>query len=168
MGKLTVKMPNYDAGIINPSGKLHDQVFVFTDGGCIHNPGGVGGCGVVVCGQGKEIILKMNARLESATNNTAEYMALTLGLRVSGFFTDNIVRAYTDSRLVFNQLTGRWRIKKKHLAICAHGVTECEKYFKVVHYNWTPRETRRIQIADELAGQAIRNELILLSEGKIK
>lgn len=143
---------------INQAGKKYNQVKLYTDGGCINNPGGPGGCGIVIRQQSGNELYRCNHRLngDHCTNNIAEYKALIFGLQACRHFTTDVVRCYTDSRLVVMQMNGQYRFKKQHLRFLGGQVIEAIQCFNAVTFKWVSRQTPSIQLADMLATQAIQ------------
>src|SRR5690606_23665146 len=88
-----------------------------------------------------------------ATNNVAEYRGLLAGLRAArDLDPEAVVRVRMDSKLVVEQMSGRWKIKHpdmKPLAAEAARIFPRER----VTYEWIPRE--RNKHADRLANEAM-------------
>lgn len=90
-----------------------------------------------------------------ASNNVAEYRGLIAGLTaVRGLFPDADVRVRVrmDSKLVVEQMSGRWKIKHpdmKPLAARAAGILPASS----VTYEWIPRAENKH--ADRLANEAM-------------
>ena len=78
---------------------------VYTDGGCKPNPG-QGAIGVVITDEDGKILKEHGESIGDSTNNTAEYKALLKGLDLATTHTTEAVEAFSDSRLVVNQVTG--------------------------------------------------------------
>ena len=87
---------------------------VYIDGSSAGNPGSAG-CGVLVKDEKGREILREGSYLGRMTNNMAEYEALLLALkRISAFCAERVC-IYTDSALLCNQLSGRFRVKDSKL-----------------------------------------------------
>lgn len=132
-----------------------DRIELWFDGACEpRNPGGTASCGWVVYrveGKEKERIASGSKVVQKggllATNNYAEWCALGLGLR---WLLDNMkdecngtaLIAIGDSKLVVNQLTGRWKCKKPHLQKLKNRCIEIlgQLGFAQVDSKWVPRE----------------------------
>lgn len=124
---------------------------VFFDGACEpKNPGGVATCGWLAKEPGGAIVAtgaKMVREGPGATNNIAEYCALGKALR---WIVDNrddeilAVFMFGDSKLVVEQVNGRWRCKKEHLQKlrdrCLELIDDLKADGVAVHLNWVPRE----------------------------
>ncbi len=88
-----------------------------------------------------------------ATNNVAEYKGLVAGLKVAReLFPDATVHVRMDSKLVVEQMSGRWKIKHPDMKPLA---AEAGRVFPAgrVRYEWIPRE--RNKHADRLANEAM-------------
>ena len=57
----------------------------------------------------------VSERIGTTTNNVAEYKALIAGLQAAQQFAPRTVRVRADSKLVIEQLAGRWKVKQPHL-----------------------------------------------------
>jgi ribonuclease HI len=88
-----------------------------------------------------------------ATNNVAEYTALLEGLRKAAELGATHVLVRSDSRLLVEQLSGRFRVKNPTL-IRLHGeVRKLASGFSRVTYEHVPRELNRE--ADRLANEGV-------------
>ncbi|GAB3120360.1 bifunctional RNase H/acid phosphatase [Streptomyces calidiresistens] len=127
-------------------------LIVEADGGSRGNPGPAG-YGAVVRDASGGVLAETAAALGRATNNVAEYRGLIAGLRAAaGIDPTARVRVRMDSKLVVEQMSGRWRIKHpdmRPLAEEARAILPPER----VRYEWIPRERNRH--ADRLANEAM-------------
>jgi ribonuclease H / adenosylcobalamin/alpha-ribazole phosphatase len=88
-----------------------------------------------------------------ATNNVAEYTAALEGLRLAAEKGATEVLLRSDSRLLVEQLSGRFRVKNPTL-IRLHGeVREAMRSFKRVRLEHVPREFNKK--ADRLANAGV-------------
>lgn len=91
---------------------------MFCDGGCNPNPGPHSSAGVVCFDDDGKVLFEISEPLGEGTNNTAEYWALILGIREFRLFphseTGNI-DIKMDSKLVVEQVNGRWKVNKDTL-----------------------------------------------------
>jgi ribonuclease HI len=88
-----------------------------------------------------------------ATNNVAEYMAALAGLRMAAEKGATEVLLRSDSRLLVEQLSGRFRVKNPTL-IRLHGeVRDVIRGFKRVRLEHVPREFNKN--ADRLANAGV-------------
>ena len=57
----------------------------------------------------------MSEAIGVTTNNVAEYRALIAGLEAAHAISAHAVRVRGDSKLVIEQVEGRWKVKQPHL-----------------------------------------------------
>lgn len=130
-----------------------DTVTLYTDGASRGNPGDAAWAYVIV--REGEIIASSAGYIGIATNNVAEYNAVINGLRAARAHTKEGLLVRSDSELVVRQLTGRYRIRKEHLAALAGEVQRLVEDFAEVRFESVPREHPYIQIADRLCNEAL-------------
>lgn len=123
------------------------------DGACRVNPGGPGRFGFVIR-RGKDLIHHNHGPLGEGpwmTNNLAEYIALEMGLRwlLDAGFKNESLLILGDSKLVVEQVAGRWRSKKQHLTIRLDFCQSILRWFRDWRIEWIPR--RENWEADELS-----------------
>ncbi|MFD1828344.1 bifunctional RNase H/acid phosphatase [Streptomyces desertarenae] len=126
---------------------------VEADGGSRGNPGPAGYGAVVRDGATGQVLSETAAYIGTATNNVAEYRGLIAGLRAArALDAEASVRVRMDSKLVVEQMSGRWKIKHPDLRPLAG---EAASVFppEAVAYEWIPRE--RNGHADRLANEAM-------------
>lgn len=129
------------------------RVIVEADGGSRGNPGPAG-CGAVVRdGSSGEILAERSVGLGTATNNVAEYQGLIHGLRAAVDLGAAEVDARMDSKLVIEQMSGRWRIKHANLQPLAAQAARLVRELGLVHFEWIPRAKNAD--ADRLANVAM-------------
>jgi ribonuclease HI len=88
-----------------------------------------------------------------ATNNRAEYLALIEGLRAAQEWKPDRLEVFMDSKLVVEQLAGRYRVKNKDLQPLVRGAQELLTSFPEVVIAHVERA--RNKGADALANRAI-------------
>ncbi|MYV89149.1 reverse transcriptase-like protein, partial [Streptomyces sp. SID1034] len=129
------------------------QFVVEADGGSRGNPGPAGYGAVVLDPTTGETLAEAAEFIGVATNNVAEYKGLIAGLRAARELDPAAtVRVRMDSKLVVEQMSGRWKIKHpdmRPLAAEAARVLPSSQ----VSYEWIPRE--RNKHADRLANEAM-------------
>ena len=91
--------------------------------------------------------------LGTATNNEAEYHALIDGLKAAREWKPDRLDIYLDSKLVVEQVTGKYKIKKPELQELHAEATKLLKEFPNVHISHVGRGENRG--ADALANKAI-------------
>jgi ribonuclease H / adenosylcobalamin/alpha-ribazole phosphatase len=130
------------------------KLIVEADGGSRGNPGPAGyGALVLDAGTG-EVLAERSESLGVVTNNVAEYNGLIAGLRAAAEIDAGAeVEVRMDSRLVVEQMSGRWKIKHPDMKPLALTAAEVARPFSRVSYSWMPRE--RNKHADRLANEAM-------------
>ncbi|HJX87713.1 MAG TPA: reverse transcriptase-like protein, partial [Gemmatimonadales bacterium] len=87
------------------------RLLVEADGGSRGNPGPAGYGAVVKDADTGEVLVERAAGLGRATNNVAEYSGLIAGLAAAVELSPAAVEVRMDSKLVVEQMSGRWKIK---------------------------------------------------------
>ncbi|MFD8865701.1 bifunctional RNase H/acid phosphatase [Streptomyces sp. NPDC059590] len=126
---------------------------VEADGGSRGNPGPAGYGAVVLDPETGETLAEAAEYIGTATNNVAEYKGLIAGLRAARALDPEAeVEVRMDSKLVIEQMSGRWKVKHpgmRPLAAEARGIFPPAQ----LSYEWIPRE--RNKHADRLANEAM-------------
>ncbi len=141
------------------------RVIVEADGGSRGNPGPAGYGAVVREAATGEVLLERYASLGATTNNVAEYSGLIAGLRAALELNATHVDVRMDSKLVVEQMSGRWQIKNPGLRPLAAEAATLVGRFDAVTFDWIPRERNRAADAlanramDEAAGKPVRDEI---------
>ncbi|MEV6999465.1 bifunctional RNase H/acid phosphatase [Streptomyces sp. NPDC093982] len=129
------------------------EFIVEADGGSRGNPGPAGYGAVVIDAATGQTLAEVAEYIGVATNNVAEYRGLLAGLRAARELDPTArVHVRMDSKLVIEQMSGRWKIKHpdmKPLAFEAAAVLPASQ----VTYEWIPREQNKH--ADRLANEAM-------------
>ncbi|MCX4786351.1 bifunctional RNase H/acid phosphatase [Streptomyces sp. NBC_01221] len=135
------------------------QLVIEADGGSRGNPGPAGYGAVVIDPVTGETLAEAAEYIGVATNNVAEYKGLIAGLKAAKALLPDAsadgalrVRVRMDSKLVVEQMSGRWKIKHpdmKPLAAEAARILPAS----AVTYEWIPREQNKH--ADRLANEAM-------------
>lgn len=133
------------------SGRL--RVVVEADGGARGNPGPAGWGALVRDAGSGEVLLERSRAIGVATNNVAEYGGLIAGLQAAADLGADEVEVRMDSKLVIEQMSGRWKIKHPGLRPLAAQAAALVRRFAHVTWIWVPRERNRD--ADRLANQAM-------------
>ncbi|MFJ8015127.1 bifunctional RNase H/acid phosphatase [Streptomyces sp. NPDC096339] len=128
---------------------------VEADGGSRGNPGPAGYGAVVLDPATGETLAERAEFIGVATNNVAEYKGLIAGLKAVRDLAPDAqvqVQVRMDSKLVVEQMSGRWKIKHPDMRPLA---AEAAKILPAsqVSYEWIPRE--RNKHADRLANEAM-------------
>ncbi|MEV0910834.1 bifunctional RNase H/acid phosphatase [Streptomyces hokutonensis] len=129
------------------------EFIVEADGGSRGNPGPAGYGSVVIDATTGETLVEAAEYIGVATNNVAEYRGLLAGLRAAHALDPAAqIHVRMDSKLVVEQMSGRWKIKHpdmKPLAAEAGAVFPADR----VTYEWIPRAQNKH--ADRLANKAM-------------
>ncbi|TMR23682.1 bifunctional RNase H/acid phosphatase [Nonomuraea turkmeniaca] len=125
------------------------------DGGSRGNPGPAGYGAVVRDAADDQVLAETAEAIGVATNNVAEYRGLIAGLeavlRLGGEGVPVAVRM--DSKLVIEQMAGRWKVKHEGLRPLALEAAGLARRLRVTEWTWIPRE--RNKHADRLANEAM-------------
>ncbi|MEU5552746.1 bifunctional RNase H/acid phosphatase [Micromonospora sp. NPDC047793] len=128
-------------------------VLVEADGGSRGNPGPAG-YGAVVRDQATgEVLAERSESIGTATNNVAEYQGMIAGLTAAAELGASEVEIRMDSKLVVEQMSGRWQIKHPGLRPLAAQAAQIVSRFDAVRFTWIPRD--RNTHADRLANAAM-------------
>lgn len=126
---------------------------VEADGGSRGNPGPAGYGSVVLDPATGETLAERAEYIGVATNNVAEYKGLIAGLEAARELDpDALVLVRMDSKLVVEQMSGRWKIKHPDMKPLAAAAAKILPRAQVT-YEWIPRE--RNKHADRLANEAM-------------
>lgn len=129
------------------------KVIVEADGGSRGNPGPAGYGAVVYSADSGEVLAETKQSIGRATNNVAEYRGLIAGLEQAARVGATEVEVRMDSKLVVEQMSGRWKIKHPDMVPLALQAKELAEGLGSVSYNWIPRN--RNAHADRLANEAM-------------
>ena len=126
---------------------------VEADGGSRSNPGEAAFGAVVLDAASGDVLAERAERIGIASNNVAEYRGLIAGLEaVRELDPTAEIEVRMDSKLVVEQMSGRWKIKHpdmRALALRARDILPMAQ----VTYTWIPRaENAR---ADALVNEAL-------------
>ncbi len=123
------------------------------DGGSRGNPGPAG-FGAVVWSQDHSTVLAEHGQaIGVTTNNVAEYRGLIAGLEEARRLGATEVAVSMDSKLVVEQMSGRWKVKHPGMAELHQQARALASTFASVTYSWIPRELNKY--ADRLANEAM-------------
>ena len=132
------------------------RVVVEADGGSRGNPGPAAYGAVLMDADTGAVIAQEGRRLGVATNNVAEYSGLVAGLRLAAAHAPGAaVQVRMDSKLVVEQMSGRWRIKHPEMQALAEEARALLP--DEISFTWIPREKNRA--ADRLVNLALDGEL---------
>ncbi|WP_182882804.1 bifunctional RNase H/acid phosphatase [Microbispora sp. H10949] len=126
---------------------------VEADGGSRGNPGPAG-YGAVVKDEAGHVLAEAAESIGTTTNNVAEYRGLIAGLEslLALGLEGARVEVRMDSKLVIEQMAGRWKVKHEGLRPLALEAAALARRLRVT-WTWIPRE--RNTHADRLANEAM-------------
>ncbi|MBF6213093.1 bifunctional RNase H/acid phosphatase [Nocardia puris] len=131
----------------------HEQVIVEADGGSRGNPGPAGYGAVVFDADHATVLAERRESIGVATNNVAEYRGLIAGLEAAAELGARIVSVRMDSKLVVEQMSGRWKVKHAAMIPLADRARRLVTGFDRVTFAWIPRAQN--SHADRLANEAM-------------
>ena len=112
---------------------------VEADGGSRGNPGTAGSGAVVIDAATGEVLREVARFIGVATNNVAEYVALVAGLEAAfEIEVDAQILVRMDSKLVIEQMAGRWKIKHPDMLQLGKQVHNLVRDRQVT-WQWIPR-----------------------------
>ncbi len=129
------------------------RVIVEADGGSRGNPGPAGYGAVVWTSDHNTVLAENKQAIGHATNNVAEYGGLIAGLEEAAKLGASEADVYMDSKLVVEQMSGRWKVKHPDLAPLHQRATALATRFDSISYTWIPRSKN--SHADRLANEAM-------------
>ena len=131
-------------------------VTIWADGGSRGNPGPAAYGAVLTDAETGEVLAEDGASIGVASNNVAEYSGLIAGLRLAAEHApDASVEVRMDSKLVVEQMSGRWKIKHPDMQALAAEAAELAP--PGTTYTWIPREQNKH--ADRLVNEALDGKL---------
>jgi probable phosphoglycerate mutase len=135
-----------------PPSAVRRPLVIEADGGSRGNPGPAAYGALVRDGLTAEVLMSEGLTIGVASNNVAEYRGLIAGLEMAREIDpDAPVEVRMDSKLVIEQMAGRWKIKHpsmRPLALEANGLRP-----RQATWTWIPREQNKQ--ADALVNRAL-------------
>jgi ribonuclease H / adenosylcobalamin/alpha-ribazole phosphatase len=130
------------------------RLIVEADGGSRGNPGPAGYGALVRDPETGRVLAERAASVGRATNNVAEYGGLVAGLQAALDLDPTAkVEVRMDSKLVVEQMSGRWQIKHPDMKQLAMQAQRLARQLGTVRYTWVPRAQNGA--ADALANSAM-------------
>ncbi|TFV79260.1 bifunctional RNase H/acid phosphatase [Blastococcus sp. CT_GayMR19] len=130
------------------------RFIVEADGGSRGNPGPAGYGALVRDAASGRVLAERAASVGRATNNVAEYGGLVAGLQAALDLDPTAeVEVRMDSKLVVEQMSGRWKIKHPDMQQLALQAQQIARQLGRVRYTWVPRAQNGA--ADALANSAM-------------
>ncbi|MEU2254372.1 bifunctional RNase H/acid phosphatase [Nocardia xishanensis] len=131
----------------------YEHVIVEADGGSRGNPGPAGFGAVVFDAGHVAVLAERRESVGIATNNVAEYRGLIAGLEAAAELGARTVDVRMDSKLVVEQMSGRWKVKHAAMIPLADRARRLVAGFDRVSFTWIPRAQN--SHADRLANEAM-------------
>lgn len=118
------------------------KIIINTDGAARGNPGPAAASFVIKDEDGS-VLFEEGKHIGTATNNEAEYAAVKLALeKLADKFPSMLpasIELRSDSQLIVNQLSGRFKIKNERLKVFVDHIKQLEKQVGKVTYFYIPR-----------------------------
>ena len=131
----------------------HARLLVEADGGSRGNPGIAAGGAVVLDPESGKVLAEVGVYVGVASNNVAEYNGLIAGLREAiRIAPAAAIEVRMDSKLVVEQMSGRWKIKHPDMQQLAAQARELLTG-RETSFTWVPREQNKR--ADAAANHAM-------------
>jgi probable phosphoglycerate mutase len=128
---------------------------VYADGGSRGNPGPAAFGAVLM--EGNKVLAELGQPIGVASNNVAEYSGLIAGLRAANELDPTAtIEVRMDSKLVVEQMSGRWQIKHPDMRKLAYEARELHTQ-SLITYKWIPREENTH--ADALVNKALDGDV---------
>jgi probable phosphoglycerate mutase len=130
----------------------HAKLIVRADGGSRGNPGDAA-YGALVCAADTGEVLDCEGRaIGVASNNVAEYSGLIAGLEMARAISPKAeIEVRMDSKLVIEQMSGRWKIKHPDMRALASQANALRP--AKITWTWVPRSENKA--ADALVNRAL-------------
>ncbi|MEE9323438.1 MAG: ribonuclease HI family protein [Candidatus Aenigmarchaeota archaeon] len=129
------------------------NLVIYTDGASRGNPGPGAIAFLILDGRG-EILREHKHFIGVCTNNVAEYRALIAALERARKLGDEAT-CFSDSKLMINQLKGKYKVKKKHLKELFDRVKKIEREFRKVRYSNVRRTDPDIKKVDRMVNEVL-------------
>jgi probable phosphoglycerate mutase len=132
------------------------RVVVEADGGSRGNPGPAGYGALVRDADTGELLREVAAGIGVASNNVAEYRGLIAALQAAIDLGADDVLVQMDSKLVIEQMSGRWKVKHPDMQVLAKQAAGLVRQLPAVRFAHIRRELN--SHADRLANQAMDDQ----------
>ena len=130
------------------------KVVIYADGGSRGNPGVAGSGTVIYAADGTTILDEIVYVVgKKSTNNVAEYYGLLRGVERAAELGATDVEFFMDSKLVVEQINGRWKIKHPDMQKLAVEAKKIINGFDNFSLSWVARAKN--SVADKLSNDAM-------------
>lgn len=130
---------NGHSGNQQVNGKYIKSLYINIDGACKGNPGPSAFAVIIKDNYGK-VLEEYKEFLGNGTNNIAEYKAAIKALELAAKYCRNKIYIFSDSELLVNHITGKYRIRKHELLKLLMEMKLLETFFQTVRYFHVERE----------------------------
>ena len=135
---------------------MTNRVIIEADGGSRGNPGPAGSGAVLIDQDTGSILAEVALFIGISTNNVAEYRAVLAAVELANeIVPDAELLVRMDSKLVVEQMSGRWKIKNEGMQDLSTQMASAIGSRKIT-FEWIPREQNTK--ADALANEAMDAE----------
>jgi len=129
------------------------RLIIEADGASRGNPGDAAGGAVVLDPTTGEVLARAGVLCGVASNNVAEYRGMIEGIEMALSLNPQAsLHVRMDSKLVVEQMSGRWKIKHPDMQTLATRARELIAGHQVT-FEWVPREENAR--ADKAANEAL-------------
>jgi ribonuclease HI len=113
---------------------------MFTDGLAEPRNPGIGTYAYVAFRNGEPLAQDSGFVGDPVSNNEAEYEALVRGLNAILPYSSEKVVVMSDSQLLVNQMSGKWKVKKGAYRERSFEAKRLAESFQSLEFMWIPRE----------------------------
>lgn len=141
--------------------KFKPDIIIYTDGGCLVNPGGPGACAFVIVKDGEIFQTNFDA-YRSTTNNRMELLAAIRALESTSEYQNILL--YSDSQYLVNTIEQGWT-KNKNIDLWDD--LDDLMYSRNVRFKWVRGHNgnQYNEICDQLCTEAMRRAHLDVDEG---
>ena len=149
-GVATLPIAGQENGMVVPP-RAGESYLAWFDGACEPvNPGGTASFGVIVKGENGTVLLRDHGAVgngRAMSNNVAEYAGVLHIQKYLSSRPPGRVTIHGDSKLVINQLNGKWRVRKGLYLPIAVETKELLAHLRglgwQINFYWIPREQNK-------------------------
>ena len=139
---------------------MTNRLLIEADGGSRGNPGPAGSGAVLIDFDSGIILAEIALFIGVATNNIAEYRAVLAAIELANEIApDAKLLVRMDSKLVVEQMSGRWKIKNEGMQDMSSQMLRAIGSREIT-FEWIPREKN--SKADSLANEAMDAEISVI------
>jgi len=139
---------------------MTNRLLIEADGGSRGNPGPAGSGAVLIDFDSGIILAEIALFIGVATNNIAEYRAVLAAIELANEIApDAKILVRMDSKLVVEQMSGRWKIKNEGMQDMSSQMMKAIGS-RQISFEWIPREKN--SKADSLANEAMDAETTVI------